>query len=883
MPQKALADICRHLLLEHYAPAAVLVNDALEAVFAFGPTGDFLPHPQGKSPSDVSAALPVGLRAAFRAAVKTCIASQAQVTVPRAGGAGFDLALYSVAQGAKPLVLVCFLGAVGRVAGRSATGAMLPSGDALSKDFAAETAALQALNADLVAVNSQLQDRVEQHRATATDLQNILHSTDVATLCLDADLRIRFFTPAARAVFRMIPSDVGRPLADLAAVAPDDELASDARAVLTTQTASERETAGLNGVWFLRRIQPYRGEGAQAEGVVITYIDITERRNITAALITAKGNAERATKAKSRFLAAASHDLRQPLQSMALLHKLLARPKRSAEGVRLAKLLDQTLNSMTAMLESMLDVNRIETGIVRPEMRPIPIAPLMQRLAEEYAPHCGLKGLRLHSVPCKAWVQTDPQLLEQILRNLLSNALKYTPRGGILMGCRRRGALLTIIVCDSGIGITEAERTTIFDPYRQGEGALSFGEHGLGLGLSIVQRLAKLLDHPITLRSTPGKGSAFMLTLPVVEPVADAPPAGRAPRPPAVVEVQTGTILVVEDEEPLRDLLAEVLRSEGHTVVSKADSQEALDWASGDVAPPDLLLTDFDLHDGANGLALASDLQDVMGGTVPTIILTGDITTATLTEIKASPFHQVMKPVLPEVLLALASELMRKARKAKKRKLGEQDPSAICIYVIDDDPMIRQTMRRLFQAEGWSVVLHPSAESFLAEARPEGLGCLLVDNILPGISGVELITQLRAEQDVFPAVILTGHGDASMAVAALKAGAFDLIEKPASAADLLTTLRLAIKQLDQDLPQTETRKAARKRFSKLTAREKQVLAHVLAGAPNKIIAADLGLNQRTVEGHRASVMRKTGVRSLPALVRLAFAADLDGVDAVAVA
>lgn len=857
MPQTALKDICRPVLLAHHDPAAVVVNDALEIVAAFGPTEAVFTGPHGEGHKDIIAVMPADLRAALRAAVVGCIASQARVTVPGGAAAGFDLVLYPLPQGRKSLVLVCFL--------RREQGV-------------AQTGALQALNADLEALNSQLQDRAERHREMATDLQNVLNSTDVATLCLDADLRIRFFTPAARAIFRMIPSDVGRPLADLAAVAQEDDLAAEARAVLTTEAASERETAGLDGVWFLRRIHPYRGKGAEVEGVVITYIDITERRNITAALVAAKGNAERATKAKSRFLAAASHDLRQPLQSMALLHKLLARPKRSAEGLRLANLLDQTLNSMTAMLDSMLDVNRIETGIVRPEVRSVPIAALMHRLAEEYAPQCGLKGLRLHSVPCKAWVRTDPQLLEQILRNLLSNALKYTPKGGILMGCRRRGALLTISICDSGIGITEAERTTIFDPYRQGAGALSFGEHGLGLGLSIVQRLAKLLDHPITVKSTPGKGSAFMLTLAVAEPVAEVQPALRAPQPPAAIDLQTGTILVVEDEEPLRDLLAEVLKNEGHTVVSKSDSQDALDWASGDVAPPDLLLTDFDLHDGANGLALASDLQDVLGGTVPTIILTGDITTATLTEIRASPFHQVMKPVLPEVLLALASDLMLKSRKAKSRKRGEQDPSAFCIYVIDDDPIIRETMRRLFQAEGWSVVLHASAEAFLAEARPDGLGCLLVDNLLPGISGVELITQLRAEKHLFPAVILTGHGDAAMAVSALKAGAFDLIEKPASAAELLTTLRLAIKQLDQDLPHAETRKAARKRFSKLTVRERQVLVHVLSGLPNKIIAAEMQLNQRTVEGHRASVMRKTGVRSLPALVRLAFAADLDAVE-----
>ena len=298
-----------------------------------------------------------------------------------------------------------------------------------------------------------MQETLERHRTTANDLQNVLYSTDVATLFLDRDLNIRFFTPAARSVFRVISTDIGRPLADLAAVAKDDDLDTDARHVLETSEPIERETVDDSGQWFLRRIQPYRTEGEKVEGVVITYLDITERKRTNAALVTAMAKAERATKAKSRFLASASHDLRQPLQSMALLHQLLGGQKRSTEGAKLAALLDQTLQSMTEMLDSMLDVNRIESGIVRPNMRPMAIAPLMQRLAEEFRPQCGVKGLKLRAVPCKAWVQTDPQLLEQILRNLLSNALKYTPKGGILMGCRRRGGVLTILVCDSGIGV----------------------------------------------------------------------------------------------------------------------------------------------------------------------------------------------------------------------------------------------------------------------------------------------------------------------------------------------------------------------------------------------------------------------------------------------
>ena len=188
--------------------------------------------------------------------------------------------------------------------------------------------------------------------------------------------------------------------------------------------------------------------------------------------------------------------------------------------------------------------------------------------------------------------------------------------------------------------------------------------------------------------------------------------------------------------------------------------------------------------------------------------------------------------------------------------------------------MIRETLRRLFEAEGWKVVSYTSAEDFLSKPRPEGDACLLVDNLLPDMDGISLISLLRSQKSTLPVVMLTGHGDAAVATAALKAGASDLIEKPASAADLLSSVRHAIDLAQNDEAKTQSHKVARKPFAQLTAREREVLTLVLAGHPNKIIANELGINQRTVENHRAAVMRKTGAGSLPALVRLALAANI---------
>ena len=194
-----------------------------------------------------------------------------------------------------------------------------------NEELLASKEELQSLNEELNALNSQLQETLERQRTTADDLQNVLYSTDVATIFLDTRFNIRFFTPATRALFNVIPGDIGRPLTDLTSLAIDGDLLPDARQVLKTQAPIEREVQGQSGVWFTRRILPYRTRDKKTEGVVITFEDVTERRGAAEALSRAKRQAESASLAKSRFLAAASHDLRQPLQTLALLQGLLAK------------------------------------------------------------------------------------------------------------------------------------------------------------------------------------------------------------------------------------------------------------------------------------------------------------------------------------------------------------------------------------------------------------------------------------------------------------------------------------------------------------------------------------------------------------------------------
>ena len=229
------------------------------------------------------------------------------------------------------------------------------------------------------------------------------------------------------------------------------------------------------------------------------------------ALEAAKRQAELANVAKSRFLAAASHDLRQPLQTLALLQGLLAK---AVEGERCKKLvarLDETLGAMSGMLNTLLDINQIEAGTVFAEMVRFPIDDLLERLRDEFTYHAQAHRLALRVVPCSLSIRSDPRLLEQMIRNLLSNALKYTKRGKVLLGCRRREGMLSIEVWDTGIGIPDAELQAIFEEYHQLDNAARERSRGLGLGLSIVQRLGNLLGHRVRVRSRLGKGSVFAI------------------------------------------------------------------------------------------------------------------------------------------------------------------------------------------------------------------------------------------------------------------------------------------------------------------------------------------------------------------------------------
>ncbi|GAA0541231.1 two-component system CheB/CheR fusion protein [Rhizomicrobium palustre] len=924
--QVAIAELCRRAVMDAYAPAAVLINEKFECLYSLGPVDRYMQMAPGFPTLDLFAMTRADLRAKLRSAVKQAFQENTLIMVAggglRAGLPAFNIVVRPITYEAEKLLLICFVdepketrkpGA--RVAAKDASrvaeleselraarkeleGAVRNlelsvqeqnaiNEEALSvneefqstnEELLASKEELQSLNEELTALNTQLQETLELQRRTSDDLQNVLYSTNVATLFLDTELAIRFFTPATKLLFRVLPGDVGRPLADLSSVAVDSALISDAQTVLKTFEPIEREIEAQSGAWYVRRVLPYRTKDDVVEGVIITFVDSTERRQVAEALLAAKAQAEQASIAKSRFLAVASHDLRQPLQTLALLQGLLAKAVDGPKAQKLIDRFDDTLTAMSDMLNTLLDINQIDAGTVQAEPSTFKVNDLFERLRDEFSYHAQAKGLTLRVIPCDLSIYTDPRLLEQMIRNLLANAMKFTARGKILLGCRRQRGKLSIQIWDTGIGIPQEELQAIFVEYHQLDNDARERSRGLGLGLSIVQRLAALLGHRVRVQSRPGRGSVFCieLDLPGVEKIAQPHLAWPAMDSPiADGRGRSGTVLVIEDDPEVRELLDLTIQDEGFVTAAVCDGAAALDLVERGVVKPDLVLADFNLPNRLNGLQASAKLREKLRREVPVIILTGDTSTGALRDIAERNCLHLNKPVKLKELMAAIRRLLPAA---EAHPLGVQEtavpsaPEKPVVYVIDDDADIRDGVRTTFEGEGLAVEDYADAEEFLGTYRPAREGCLLIDAYLPGLSGLELLDRLHRVGHRLPAIMITGHSDVPIAVKAMKAGALDFLEKPVSAVDLVVSVRRALEQWKDTSKLSEWREEAAHHLEGLTPRQRQVMEMVLAGHPSKNIAADLGVSQRTVENHRAAIMKKTGVKSLPALARLAVAA-----------
>ncbi len=386
--------------------------------------------------------------------------------------------------------------------------------------------------------------------------------------------------------------------------------------------------------------------------------DATERQRIDAELTRAREAADRANQAKSRFLATASHDLRQPLQALSLLNGTLRRLPMSPEAAEALAQQELAVTAMSGLVNALLDISKLESGAIRPEITDFTVQPLFEQLRREFAAPALDKGLELHVESCEASVRSDPSLVGQILRNLISNAIKYTRQGWVQLRCLHGTAEVQFEVLDTGIGIPEDQVRYIFDEFFQIGGGRNATRDGYGLGLSIVNRLVKLLDLKLDVQSVLGRGTSFRLALPASRGGAYASAADLAPRTTGLHRKPASArrVLFVDDDVGVLRATRMLLEAEGYEVETAASLTEALERIK-EVPRLDLLVTDYHLG-GETGIEVIASVRAKIGTGLGAILVSGDTSAAVQGLRHDERVRIASKPLQAEQLLTLMSDLL---------------------------------------------------------------------------------------------------------------------------------------------------------------------------------------------------------------------------------
>lgn len=350
----------------------------------------------------------------------------------------------------------------------------------------------------------------------------------------------------------------------------------------------------------------------------------------------------------ARFLASASHDLRQPLHALSLYLGALSNVSLPEPAETLLTRVRSCAGIVDGMFLSLLDWSRLDTQALRPQVAPFAVASLLTRIAPEFSSQAKAKGLELRVAPCSAWVQCDPALVEQILRQFVANAIRFTVSGKILIGCRRNGGRLRLAVYDTGIGISAQRREALFDGLNRADSKRRDGSEGLGLGMAIVQRLARLLSTPIVLASIPGRGSMFALDLQMATGHAPAP--GDALSGISMGRLHAKLIVVVDDDDAIREATRILLEQWGCVVVAASSGAEALLKLGMSPCPPDALVCDYRLGMDESGLEVIRSLRSEFNHDIPALLVTGESTPAAIPDVVAEGLQVLYKPVHANLL-----------------------------------------------------------------------------------------------------------------------------------------------------------------------------------------------------------------------------------------
>ncbi|WP_327437856.1 NahK/ErcS family hybrid sensor histidine kinase/response regulator [Pseudomonas donghuensis] len=425
--------------------------------------------------------------------------------------------------------------------------------------------------------------------------------------------------------------------------------------------------------YMLRSYVPNRLANGEVVGIFVLIRDITERRRTaealhqayqnlevrvrerTAELSKAKQEAEQANLSKTKFLAAVSHDLLQPLNAARLFTSALL--EQSSANPALVRNVSNSLDDVENLLGTLVDISKLDAGVIKADLATFAVSDLLDNLAAEYAHAAASEGLRLDYVPCRLSVHSDIQLLARILRNLLSNAIRYTPRGRVLLGCRRRGATLWIEVWDTGIGIAEDRREEVFQEFKRGDIQRPDQDRGLGLGLAIVDKIAGILGHRLQLRSVPGKGSVFAIGVPQSQ---RAPQRAVEPdlSEPLRERLEGARIWVLDNDAAICAGMRTLLEQWGCEVVTALSEQDLARQVATDRADADLLIADYHLDNGRNGVDAVAAINAQRRVPLAALMITANYSNELKQQVREQGHTLMHKPVRPMRLKAAISHLL---------------------------------------------------------------------------------------------------------------------------------------------------------------------------------------------------------------------------------
>ncbi|NVJ91894.1 MAG: PAS-domain containing protein [Methylocystaceae bacterium] len=402
-------------------------------------------------------------------------------------------------------------------------------------------------------------------------------------------------------------------------------------------------------------------------GMVSLVVDITDRVEAETRLEQARLEAENANRAKSKFLAAASHDLRQPLHAIGMFLSALedrrskADQEEAAGDLRIINNISDSLEALRSLLNALLDISKLDAGVMKAEVGPVMLRPLFERLVKQYEARASEKGLKLKSFCPNIAVHSDSVLLERVLSNLLSNAVRYTVDGGVLIGARKREDHVILQVFDTGVGIPKEMSNVIFVEFQQLDNAARDRRRGLGLGLAIVERVLALLNHTLNLRSVVGKGSVFSVWVPLGEKQDDI--TQEKPIEVALSGSDVPLVLVIDDEPDILEGMEQLIRGWKYDVATALSSTDAMSLIEKDGIEPSLIIADYRLNENLTGADCIRLIHEKLNKDIPAAIITGDTAPDRIQEAKASGFVLLHKPLRPAKLRQLIRSVQAQNRR----------------------------------------------------------------------------------------------------------------------------------------------------------------------------------------------------------------------------